>query len=73
MKIVFILLKDRIEFFRWKIQSVDITSEFPVLWHNPDSHRNGIASPPSTFQAKVEIVQFSQDIIQESHRNISYY
>ena len=30
MKIVFILLKDRIEFFQWKIQSVDITSENPV-------------------------------------------
>ena len=28
---MFVLLKDRIEFFQWKIQSVDITPEFPDI------------------------------------------
>jgi len=28
---------------------------------------------PVLFKIKVEIVQFSHDIIQELHRNISYY
>ena len=28
---------------------------------------------PGAFQDKVEIVQFSNDIMQESHRNMSYY
>ena len=41
--IYFVKRQDRV--FLMENPSVDITSEFPVLWHNPDSHRNGIASP----------------------------
>ena len=37
---MFVLLKDRIEFFQWKIQSVDITPESPdILLQSFQAHQ----------------------------------
>ena len=62
-----ILLKDRIDFFEWKIQSVDITPEFPDILLQSCGARKGLAdtalrTADSGYLTR-RMVDVSQDVI----------